>query len=339
MAWLDMRARLPKAAHCGDAFAEEKNGIVFFDFAGAPAAVLALRAVEDVFAVVANDASLTRNYADLRTIAGLLGETPALDAAIQLWRTCCGERLPATARVVSRKTGDHAYRRMDVEDAARKALAARYKSALRWVDDDAALEIWVNVLGSRLVIGVRLSDRAMRHREYKVAHLAASLRPSAAAALSVLVDAPPGATILDPTCGAGTLLVEAALRDAQARVLGGDNDAKAVRAARTNGASRVLRWNAERLPLAAASIDAIVCNPPFGKQISSKAGVRALYPRLLAESARVLKPGGRAAFITSAYDLFRAAIREVPALEIERGYSVSVLGEWGRVYLLRARTS
>jgi tRNA (guanine6-N2)-methyltransferase len=337
IAWLEIRARLPRVIHRGNAFAEEKNGIVFFTYAIGISDVLALRSVEDVFAVAAQNDKLSRDYGDLRTIARQLADEDGVERAVQMWMSVNTPARGISARVVSRKTGEHAYRRMDVEDAARKALAGRYKSALRWVEDDAALEFWVNVLGSKLVVGVRLSDRAMRHRDYKVAHLEASLRPSAAAALSVLAAAPSGGVVLDPTCGAGTLLAEALALDPTVRAIGGDIAAHAVRAARKNGARSVLRWDAGRLPLAAGSVDAIVCNPPFGKKIGDRGSVGALYPRLAAETARVLKPGARAVFITSAYDAFRDALRGAPGLRLDRGYAVAVLGEWGRVYVLSAR--
>ena len=210
LAWLDIRARLPRAAHRGTAFAEEKNGIVFFDFPGDPAQLLTLRASEDVFVAAINHDSLSRDYKDLRILADMLARDPEVDGALRVWRQAAGQRGALTVRIVSRKTGEHAYRRMDVEQSARKALAGRFGGQLRWVEDDAQLEVWVNVLGPLLLVGLRLSDSAMRHRDYKTEHLPASLRPSAAAAMVLLTEPTPGQVFLDPTCGAGTLLAERA---------------------------------------------------------------------------------------------------------------------------------
>lgn len=335
IAWLEIRARLQRAAHKGQAFAEEKNGIVFFEHRGAHSDALTLRTVEDVFLQAARQEGLSRDYKDLRGIAHELGEGAAIDTALREWLDASGMRLPVTVRIVARKTGDHAYRRVDVETAAIKAMQARYGSALHFVEDRAALEIWVNVLGSLLLIGLRLSDRSMRHRDYKGEHLAASLRPSAAAAMVFLSDPQPEDVFVDPTCGAGTLLAERAAAGPARAILGGDNDAAALRAARANTRALLLRWDAGRLPLPAGSVDVIACNPPFGKKIASKRSIQTLYPRALAETARVLKPVGRAVFITSEYDLMRDALRTVPALTLDRGYAVALLGEWGRVYLLR----
>ncbi len=335
ISWLEIRSRLNRAAHKGQAFAEEKNGIVFFDYRGTPADTLTLRTVEDVFVLAVRHMGLSHDYRDLRTITRELSEGPAIDAALNAWVDAGGSPPPVSVRIVSRKTGDHAYRRLDVENAARKALSERYGAALRWVPEGADLEIWVNVLGPLLLIGLRLSDRTMRHRNYKAEHLPASLRPSAAAAMVLLSEPKPEDAFLDPTCGAGTLLAERLASGPARLVLGGDISAEALRAARANVRVPLLRWDAGRLPVAPQSIDAIACNPPFGKKIGSRQSVQALYPRLLAETLRVLKPGGRAVFVTSEYDAMRDALRTVHGLTLDRGYSVALLGEWGRIYILR----
>ena len=60
-----------------------------------------------------------------------------------------------------------------------------------------------------------------------------------------------------------------------------------------------MRWDATRLPLPDASADHILCNPPFGKQLSDPAAIGPLYRRMLPEFNRVLKPGGRAVLLVS----------------------------------------
>ena len=146
-------------------------------------------------------------------------------------------------------------------------------------------------------------------------------------------------TFLDPMCGSGTLLAERMLAGGYGQVLGGDSDARAVEAARQNLAGlgkgwRVARWDAKRLPLETASVDAVATNPPFGKQIGSRQEIEQLYPAFIAEVARVLKSGGRVVILSSQYELIKEAVRGQPELQIVRGYSVAVLGEWGRIYLL-----
>lgn len=337
IAWLEIRARLRRAVHRGQAFAEEKNGIVFFEHAGPAADALALRTVEDVFIQALRIDDLTRDYGDLRRIGRALEEGVELESALREWSGAGVTGPVPTARVVVRKTGEHAYRRLDVARAAERSLDARLGRRVRWVEEGAALEIWVNVLGSLLLVGLRLSDKRMRHREYKSEHVPASLRPSAAAALVWLTDPQPGDVFVDPTCGAGTLLAEREAFGPARCIIGGDIAPTALRAARRNTRAALLRWDAGRLPLQSGFVDAIACNPPFGKKIGTRESAHALHPRLLRETARLLRPDGRAVFVTSEYDAMRDALRGVPALTLERGYSVALLGEWGRVYLLRRK--
>ena len=147
----------------------------------------------------------------------------------------------------------------------------------------------------------------MRHREYKRDHILASLRPTMAAGLVRLAGIGPGMTVLDSMCGAGTILAEAAdvggkrSKGGAVTVIGGDLDPNAVFVAEQNlqksGPVGLARWDATRLPVATESIDRIICNPPFGKQLSSLDKVGPLYAAAAAEWDRVLRPGGRGVFL------------------------------------------
>jgi len=159
---------------------------------------------------------------------------------------------------------------------------------------------------------VRLSDRTMRHRTYKLEHVAASLRPTVAAAMVRLAGIGPGMTVLDPFCGAGTILAEAldvAEKRSKAgavRVIGGDIDPNAVFVTSQNlenvGRADLARWDATALPLESASVDRIVSNPPFGKQLSSIDKIGALYEAAAEEWDRVLRPGGRAVLLAMEHE-------------------------------------
>src|SRR5262249_9184173 len=151
---------------------------------------------------------------------------------------------------------------------------------------------------------------------YKQEHLPASLRPTLAAAMIRLAELKPGKTILDPMCGAGTILAEglAVARGAgmrSLRFLGGDLDPTAVRAAAVNlrrlGNALLARWDARQLPLPGAFVDCLVSNPPFGKQLGRPAEIGPLYRRMMAEYDRVVRPGGRAVLLVGDQELLRGA--------------------------------
>jgi tRNA (guanine6-N2)-methyltransferase len=126
--------------------------------------------------------------------------------------------------------------------------------------------------------------------------------------------------LLDPCCGAGTNLVAAGL-DGVHTLLGVDHDPAAVAAARTNldrcGLPGTVReGSAEKLDLAPGSIDRVIANLPFGKQVGSHGGNQRLYPALLAEISRCLTPGGRAVLLTEDKNLLTDTVQRTSGIKI-----------------------
>ena len=343
IAWLEIRERLRGAKLVEFLFTKDKSGIVVFEYNGDPARLLELRTTEDVFAVVATETKLSRDWRDLRLVARVIEGSPTLGLAVRI----LGKVRPGpeqggipTYRVISRKVGKHQYRRVDFEEAVGKGIQRRYGKRWWRVDDQAHIEIWANLLGSRLLCGLRLSDRSMRHREYQAVSLPAALRPSVAAAMVLLTDPTVGDVFLEPMCGSGTILAERVLRGGYERVVGGDIVSRCARASIENfGSTRnrglVCNWDARRLPIAAASVDRAAVNLPFGKQIGSRKGAVKLYPAFFAELDRVLKPGGQAVVLSSEYELVKATLRNHKRLINVIGYSVAVLGQWARMYVIK----
>jgi 23S rRNA G2445 N2-methylase RlmL len=136
-------------------------------------------------------------------------------------------------------------------------------------------------------------------------------------------------------CGAGTLVAEAHAwakqnRNMRITVWGGDRDHAALRAACANlrrlGPVQFAHWDARALPLPDQSVDRIVSNPPFGKQLSRPDEIGRLYQRMLRAYDRVLKPGGRSVLLVSDLAALRAAASEV-SWRSQRQLRVRVLGE------------
>jgi 23S rRNA G2445 N2-methylase RlmL len=336
IAWLEIRDRFPSAKFSEFLFAKDLNGIVVFEFTGKAPELLKLRTTEDIFAQIASIDKLSRDWRDLRIIARRIETTPLLDRVIKIWQKAKGR---VTYRVISRKMGGHQYRRMDFEEAVIKGLQRRFSHRWRLVEDHADVEIWANILGSRLLCGLRLSDQSMRHRSYQIVNLPASLRPSVAAAMVLLTDPDPQDIFIDPMCGSGTLMSERALAGSYSQALGGDILYPCVQATHRNLVHihkpfTVCNWDACRLPLASNTVDKIAVNLPFGKQIGSRAELEHLYPCFFDEMERVLKPGGRAVVLSSEYELVKDTIRKFRKLINIRGYSIAVLGQWARLYIV-----
>ena len=122
--------------------------------------------------------------------------------------------------------------------------------------------------------------------------------------------------LLDPFCGAGTILAEAGLPGFA--VLGGDTQSNALRAARENLGhagvnARVRQWDAAQLPLPDNSVDQVVANLPWGRQVTADSGLEDLYRWAFYEMLRVLTPRGRIVLLTTLPDVlapFRSCLVE-----------------------------
>ena len=342
VAWIEMRSRLDGASFEGSKTLPGKNGLVFFRYAGQAVELFKLRAVEDVFFLVARIPKVEWGREGLSQIYQLIARDKFLKAGLGLHRQVARRRSGrgGTFRVISRMAGGRQpYRRIDFERTVESALKKRSGGQWRAVKEGEDVEIWVNLIGLDFVCGLRLSDATMRHREYKQAHVAASLRPSVAAAMVWLTNPRPGDVFLDPLCGAGTLLVERGMIERHAQLLGGDIDADALRAAAQNIGPRhkprqLLKWDAGRLPLASASVDKIATNLPFGKQIGSPRENRRLYRAAFAEIDRVLCLDGNAVVLSSEAELVKDTVRKLDGLQVVQGYSVTILGQRARMYVI-----
>src|SRR5690242_6275879 len=223
--------------------------------------------------------------------------------------------------------------------AVRDLLRDRYG----WVNDPSGWD--VNVEYRHDVPRAEIGPLYLTRRFGELARLPASTTPVVAALQCRLAKIGPDDVVLDPLCGAGTLLVTAGETARPRRLLGADLDPAAVRTARANLAARdlagaaglVVRADAARLPLAAGTVDRVVANLPFGKRVGSHRGNLALYPGLLRELTRVLTRQGRAALLTEDKAVFRQAVQRTPNLHVVRELVVETGGAHPSVFVL-ART-
>lgn len=330
---------LPQVRELGRRHVPSRAGMTIFT-ASDPDPLRELRTCEDIFAVVGYRAGLSSESAALEKISAVATHAPYIEQAL----TARNRLMPGTRsgrrlryRVIARMAGEHQHRRIDLARAVARGIAERHDRKWRAVEDDADIEFWATLLPSELILAVRLSDERMRHRDYKVAHLPGSLRPSVAAALAHLSDPEPDDVVLDPFCGAGTVLIERAHLQRYALLIGCDSDPEALSAARENIGPRykpieLHRWDALAIPLPDASIKKIITNLPWGVRHGSHEENQRLYPRIIAEFHRLLSPGGRIVILSGETRLMSQLIgREL--LRPEKILHVSILGARAAVYV------
>jgi 23S rRNA G2445 N2-methylase RlmL len=311
------------------------RGLVVFRVPEIDASLLQLRTVEDVFLLAWGTDQLTYRAEDLDKIRRWTARDADWPRLLRLHHAVRPKpKGKPTYHLVTQMEGHHGYLRRDARKALAEGLAGKFPASWRSVEENAAVEAWLSIDGATAVCGLRLSDHTMRHRTWKVEHRPASLRPSVAAALVRLGEVRAGHVVLDPMCGAGTVLAEYREAMRQGRGVrapwGGDVDAGAVRAAAANlrslGPALLARWDARRLPLPSAAVDRVLSNPPFGKQLATPEEIGPLYHDAVAEQDRVLKPGGRAVLLVGDLRPLRAAARAV-GWKLLRELPLRVLGQ------------
>jgi tRNA (guanine6-N2)-methyltransferase len=273
--------------------------------AGSLAPLLKLRTVDDAFLDIAMWGNVGRPRQTLAILRDLSSRLDLRSAAAKLARLRAVPRAPAFS-VTANFVGKRNYNAEEIKRAVSEGVMIRH--GLRYTDDDAASDLNVRVFIDREIafVGVRLGRRPLHEREYKKAHRAGSLKPPVAAAMLKLVGIAPGQSLLDPCCGAGTILAEAGKFGVA--MCGGDIDSAAVSAASLNAraasvAASINAWDARALPFPDCSFDRIVSNLPWGRQITISGDLALFYRDLCAEMRRVLAPGGSIALLTNAPQL------------------------------------
>ncbi|GHO43032.1 THUMP domain-containing class I SAM-dependent methyltransferase [Ktedonospora formicarum] len=331
LAFGEVRARIADAE-----LVKFSRGIALFRTDIAPAELLELRTAEDVFVALAHIKGLGPGRNALRAVHGATLNADVTQA-LTLWRRAHHGSLPRSWRVVSQKWGSHEFRRIDAGDSVGAALQRMLPRGMRQVKDDADIEFWIWISGSEAFIGVRLSDASMRHRNYKHEHLPASLRPTVAAAMSLLSRPTSDDVVLDPLCGAGTILIERALAEPYETLLGGDLRPEAVGMARRNARAanvdaRIETWDARDLSLEPASVTRIITNLPFGKQIGTHEQNVKLYMDLVQEFQRILTPDGLLVALTSEDRLWETALRK-HGWRVSKKVVLVVLGQPASIFV------
>lgn len=237
-------------------------------------------------------------------------------------------------RVTSNRHGTHDFTSVDVQRVAGAALQARYGTEVDLEDYDT--DVRVDVWGGEVTVGVQHTTASLSRRHTRVFEARAALKPNVAYGLLRLprMEKVPR-VVLDPFCGSGTLLFEAAAEWPEAHLVGSDWDAHVVHGARVNaranGLGGALR-RGDHAPADATSLarglslrrsdaqevseafpdlqaDLVVTNPPYGERLGRQMSFLPFYERFLEEMHGVLRPGGWLVLLVAKNGPFNTAVR------------------------------
>ncbi len=287
-----------------------------------PLLLLGLRTVDDVFLEAARWTQIghTRNMLSrFRRLSQQLELRPIAAVCASLRFINPSPSFSVTASFVGRRN----YSANEIKSAVAAGVMSNYSWSYN--DDDRAADFNIRVFieHETAFVGVRLGKAPLHERPYKRVQRPGSLKPPVAAAMLVLAGVKPGASVLDPCCGVGTILIEA--HQMGAVTWGGDIAREAVDAAQLNAAgtsARITRWDARKLPLAGSSADCVITNLPWGRQVAVNASLAQFYAEICAEITRVLKPGGHAVALSDQPELLA-----FPGLRLEKSAKISLFGQ------------
>jgi tRNA (guanine6-N2)-methyltransferase len=220
-------------------------------------------------------------------------------------------------------TADRPFRfRVGVTDSGlRKQVIGRVEDSLGWINDPTGWDI--NITNHAGSWTAQVGTLHYSRRFPPLDRMPWSTTPLVAETLIRLAKPTPGMRVHDPCCGTATLLIATHRNAPGAQLTGTDHDHIAL----ATGLANVQRHdvhaelrvaNATPILAPSGSVDRVISNLPFGKQVGSHDDNTRLYPALLNETARVLARYGRAVLLTEDKQLLRRSVQRTKGLKISQ---------------------
>lgn len=206
----------------------------------------------------------------------------------------------ASFRVTTKRIGQHDFTSIDVQRTAGAALVAQYN---RPVDlENYALNVRVDVFEQFCLVSIQLTQTSLSKRFARRYRPRAALKTPVAYAMLQFAGLLKGSgAVLDPFCGSGTILIEAAEVNSALQLYGSDLFPEAIQGVRANldqlgMQDRIDIRQADARALTrhfpAGAFRAIVTNPPYGVTLGQHLDFRRFYYHFLMEAGKVLVDKG-----------------------------------------------
>ena len=218
----------------------------------------------------------------------------------------------------------------DLQDKIAKSISEKYDWQYTKLDH-SNFDIRIFIDKKDIYVSVRLTEKPLFHRGYKIISVKGALKPTIASAMVRLVTKGKKGMLVDNFCGSGTILVEAL--NAGNEVYGGDISSEAVKVCKTilsnigyNPEEKIREQDATKTNWRSSHFDFAISNLPWGQQIEIES-ITNLYMGTLSEYARILKQSGSVCLLVSNPDLLiKHAKKYFPDKNIDR-LSIGLLGQ------------
>jgi tRNA (guanine6-N2)-methyltransferase len=262
--------------------------------------LLDLRTIDDLFVVAAVVTGIGRRRDSLGRLGAAITRSAVSDAT-NIASSITGSTPSTQIDVSASFVGKRNFSRFEVEDAVGSVLVqkvgATYHSRASGGRPPIGTASWrVTIEDDTAIIGLRLASRPLHRRDWKQVSIPGTLHPPVAAAMVALADLRSGDRVLDPCCGAGTLLIEAAHTVPGLTLIGSDTSRPALEAAKANARGQArIRWSvadAGAIPMPAGAVDRLLVNPPWQRQVDAQSMLSGSLRNLWSQASRVLRPRG-----------------------------------------------
>ena len=270
------------------------------------ALLLKLKTVDDIFIHLANWHGIPKQrmaIADIQARSSNLNLLEAHSITSSVREIADNPSFSVTINFVGKRN----YSSKEIKNAVSEGIQAN--SGWVYFEDDQKSDFNIRVFIEHedAYVGLRLGKQSLQKRSYKETHVGGSLKPPVAAAMVAMLKVT-GDVIVDPFCGAGTILIEAGLHGFNG--IGGDYNNQALSAARINSKSAGIDlclnlWDSLALPLSKNSVECVISNLPWGRQIAVGPDIEMIYRHFCLELERILNPTGQALLLTTSPDLIR----------------------------------
>jgi tRNA (guanine6-N2)-methyltransferase len=191
----------------------------------------------------------------------------------------------------------------------------------------------------------RITARPLATRRWRVCNYEGALNAAVARAMIQLTDPQEDQRVLNLCCGSGTLLIERVSAGPVAQIVGVDRLPSALECAQTNITAARLRnpitlvqGDATRLDMPDACMDVVLADLPFGQLVGTHSDNQTLYPRLLAEAARVAVPNAYLVLLSHEIRLMEQLMTEMHGWTLQTLLKITLNGLHPRIYVLRRQS-
>ncbi|MCC5943712.1 MAG: methyltransferase domain-containing protein [Bernardetiaceae bacterium] len=251
-------------------------------------------------------------------------DTPTLFSGLEA--TCIEvlEKAGVRFRVRCERYGFHPFRSVDLERIYGAMLLQKYPQ-LKVNLTNYDYEVRIDVLGTRVLVSLQLNKEALSRRFVRVHNHRAATKPTIAFALLQLANIQVGNRVLDPTCGSGTIPIEAAhIWGNSIEIIGHDLQLENVEGALQNATSegfegliQFAQVDARTLDTSLSKpVDRIIANLPFGVQSGKNISLKALYETFLLSAHGVLSADGRIVLMTMRGGVLRDVLFRIKMFKI-----------------------